>query len=896
MKPPCILTYGVCPPPLRHSSPLFALFKPQVILFSQGFKTAETLAGKIVLLFDLCDAQLSDQPHYDFGLRSLKSVLMSAGDIKREAREARQRLESGEAAGGEGVEVDEVKIESKADGGGMGGDENLDGAERMMLIRSMSENMVPKLVAEDVPLFSLLLGGVFPGCEMTNMDAHVLRTHIDALCAAQHLVTGQRWIEKMLQLHQIQHLRHGVMMVGPSGTGKTACWRVLLEAMTLVDGVKGEAHVIDPKALSKAELYGTLDQTTLEWTDGVFTKILRNILNNVRGEMERRHWIVFDGDVDPEWAENLNSVLDDTKLLTLPSGERLAIPPNVRLMFEVDSLRYATLATVSRCGMVWFSDDTIPDGDLFSNYLDKLAEEPLLGMSGSTSADQKEHLPVQEQCVDVLRPYFDTEGEGSLVSHALAAALQLKHVMEPSRQRLVDSMFSLVARGVCYVLEYNDRHAQFPMTPEHLDKFISKWLIFALLWGFSGSAGLEDRWKLGDTLKRVATIPLPAVLAAATEDGDKLIDYQVQVDDAEWVLWKSGLSDVDLDSHHVLSTDVVITTEDTVRHVEVLRGWLAEHKPLILCGPPGSGKTMTLTSVLNTMDDMVKADLNFSSSASPELILKVFDQYCDYHSERGGITLSPVTPGKWLVVFCDEINLPAEDDYGTQQVITFLRQLTEQNGFYRPKDKAWVTLKRIQFVGACNPPTDPGRVPMSQRFLRHAPLMLVDYPSPHSLRQIYGTFNRALVKLHVGVRPYAEPLTEAMVQFYSANQHRFLPDDQPHYIYSPRELSRWMRALYEAMEPLDDLDLPGLVRLWLHEGLRLFHDRLVTDEERQWCEDKADEVATACFPGDGAVIREALQRPVLYSSWLSRMYLSVDRQELRDHVQVRESESRGQSL
>lgn len=59
------------------------------------------------------------------------------------------------------------------------------------------------------------------------------------------------------------------------------------------------------------------------------------------------HWIVFDGDVDPVWAENLNSVLDDNKLLTLPNGERLRIPPNLKLLFEVESLKYATLATVS---------------------------------------------------------------------------------------------------------------------------------------------------------------------------------------------------------------------------------------------------------------------------------------------------------------------------------------------------------------------------------------------------------------------------------------------------------------------------------------------------------------------------------------------------------------------
>lgn len=59
------------------------------------------------------------------------------------------------------------------------------------------------------------------------------------------------------------------------------------------------------------------------------------VLTNKRGEKARRHWIVFDGDVDPDWAENLNSVLDDNKILTLPSGERLEVPDNVRIMLEV---------------------------------------------------------------------------------------------------------------------------------------------------------------------------------------------------------------------------------------------------------------------------------------------------------------------------------------------------------------------------------------------------------------------------------------------------------------------------------------------------------------------------------------------------------------------------------
>ena len=72
------------------------------------------------------------------------------------------------------------------------------------------------------------------------------------------------------------------MLVGPCSCGKTAAWKVLLEALQGVDKVKVDHYIIVPKAISKDELYGRLDNTTLEWTDKVFTLILRKIPANQR--------------------------------------------------------------------------------------------------------------------------------------------------------------------------------------------------------------------------------------------------------------------------------------------------------------------------------------------------------------------------------------------------------------------------------------------------------------------------------------------------------------------------------------------------------------------------------------------------------------------------------------
>ncbi|KAF2897192.1 hypothetical protein ILUMI_08986 [Ignelater luminosus] len=338
----------------------------EVMLFSQGFRTAEKLACKIVPFFKLCDEQLSNQSHYDFGLRALKSVLISAGNVKRDRI---MRIKDGMMQRGE-TNIDEASIA-----------ENL--PEQEILIQSVCETMVPKLVAEDIPLLFSLLNDVFPNVQYTRAEMKGLKDQIKKVCQEEYLVCGEgdeqgsAWMEKVLQLYQISNLNHGLMMVGPSGSGKSSAWRVLLKALERFEGLEGVAHVIDPKAISKEALYGVLDPNTREWTDGLFTHILRKIIDNVRGEINKRQWIIFDGDVDPEWVENLNSVLDDNKLLTLPNGERLSLPPNVRVMFEVQDLKYATLATVSRCGMVWFSEDVLSTEMIFENFMLRLKCIPL---------------------------------------------------------------------------------------------------------------------------------------------------------------------------------------------------------------------------------------------------------------------------------------------------------------------------------------------------------------------------------------------------------------------------------------------------------------------------------------------------------------------------------------
>lgn len=152
------------------------------------------------------------------------------------------------------------------------------------------ETMVPKLVAQDIPLLYSLLKDVFPGVAYNASPMEDLRRELQRVCEEMYLVycgdpsdssvAGALWVEKVLQLYQITCIHHGLMMVGPSGSGKSMAWRALLKALERVEGVEGVAHVIDPKSISKDSLYGYLDPNTREWTDGLFTHTLRKYVSS----------------------------------------------------------------------------------------------------------------------------------------------------------------------------------------------------------------------------------------------------------------------------------------------------------------------------------------------------------------------------------------------------------------------------------------------------------------------------------------------------------------------------------------------------------------------------------------------------------------------------------------
>ena len=182
---------------------LKALFRPvammipdygliaEIILFSEGFESGRVLARKMVNLYKLSSEQLSKQDHYDFGMRAVKSVLVMAGSLRRK---------------------------------------NPDLPEDVVLIRAMRDSNVTKFLEHDLPLFRGIITDLFPGVLIKDVDYGNLQKSIEDALENSHFLKPKGFITKIIQLMETIMVRHGVMVVGLTGTGKTTVIHTLAKA------------------------------------------------------------------------------------------------------------------------------------------------------------------------------------------------------------------------------------------------------------------------------------------------------------------------------------------------------------------------------------------------------------------------------------------------------------------------------------------------------------------------------------------------------------------------------------------------------------------------------------------------------------------------------------------
>lgn len=747
----------------------------EISLYSFGFIDARTLSIKIVTTYRLCSEQLSSQNHYDYGMRAVKTVLSAAGNLKRS-----------------------FPYES----------------ENILLLRSITDVNLPKFLSFDVPLFEGIISDLFPGISLPKPDyVNFLQACIDR-CEVNNLQPMECFMIKVIQTYEMMIVRHGFMLVGDPFAGKSVTLQILAEALTLMEernqpgGCASTYKVLNPKAVTMGQLYGAFDPVSYEWTDGIVATMFRDFASD---DTYVKKWIIFDGPVDAVWIENMNTVLDDNKKLCLTSGEVMAMSNVMSMIFEVMDLSQASPATVSRCGMIYMESSSLGFRPFYKSWVNTL--KPIW-------YEENEDY-IYDMCDWLFDPlvYFVRKFCGQLVT-----AGEVNLVI--STLRLIEMLMDDAIEG------------------EEDTKYTRTWFIAsfmtALVWGVGGILNTNSRDKFDDLVKEYFRgekgIPsnIERIDVSIPSEGPIIDHYYMYKGKGCWKPWPDAVKAIQV-KEQINLLQTVIPTLETEKYMFLLRIHTKFYRPLLLIGPTGTGKSFYVQNYLMNSIDMEKYTPGFitfttttSANQTQELVISKLNK-------RRKNNYGPAK-GKHAVIFVDDMNMPVKETYGAQPAIELLRLYFDQKHWYDLRTTEKLYIYDTFFYGAIGP-VGGSRQLIYPRMLRHFNIYSINEFSKESMTKIFLTL------LQLGWRrngfgqdtqPVILNVIAATMEIYDQATEGLRPTPaKSHYIFNLRDFSRVVQGCALLRKESAD-NKKTFVRIWVHEIMRVFYDRLVDETDRAW--------------------------------------------------------------
>uniref|UniRef100_A0A8C4ZK88 Uncharacterized protein n=1 Tax=Gadus morhua TaxID=8049 RepID=A0A8C4ZK88_GADMO len=741
---------------------LKALFRPcamvvpdfelicEIMLVAEGFLEARVLARKFITLYTLCKELLSKQDHYDWGLRAIKSVLVVAGALKR---------------GDPGRPEDQV------------------------LMRALRDFNIPKIVTDDMPVFMGLIGDLFPALDVPRKRDMDFEKSVRDSVLDLKLQAEDNFVLKVVQLEELLAVRHSVFVIGNAGTGKSQVMRSLQRTYQNMKRRPVWAD-LNPKAVTNDELFGIINPATREWKDGLFSNIMRELANLSHTGPK---WIVLDGDIDPMWIESLNTVMDDNKVLTLASNERIPLNPTMRLVFEISHLRTATPATVSRAGILYINPADLGWNPPVSSWIDR--REVQSEKANLTILFDK-YLP---SCLETIRTRF-------------------KQIIPVPEQSLVQTL--------CHLLECL-------LTPENTPADCAKelhelYFVFATVWAFGG-AMFQDQ--LVDYRVEFSKWWVTEFKTVKFPSQGTVFDYYIDPETKKFEPWSKIVPKFEMDTDLPLQACLVPTTE-TIR-VRYFMDRLLEHRrPVMLVGSAGTGKSVLVGDKLGSLDPerYTTKNVPFNYYTTSAMLQAVLEKPLE---KKAGRNYGP--PGsRRLVYFVDDMNMPEVDAYGTVQPHTLIRQHMDYNHWYDRTKMLLKEVHNVQYVSCMNPTA--GSFTINPRLQRHFSVFALSFPGADALSTIYTSILTQRLG-GAGFGPELQRSAPTLVQLALGLHQRvsssFLPTAVKfHYVFNLRDLSNIFQGiLFCTSECLkSSMDL---LKVYLHESSRVYRDKLTDEQDIQ---------------------------------------------------------------
>ena len=828
--------------PITMMKPEFSKIA-QVKLYSEGFSESDVLSKKLFKLYDLAQQQLSQQDHYDFTLRTLGTVLSMAGNLKRSCKCERSQLK-----------LEEDKI----------------------IFSSLKDANFPKFVAEDIKLFNALLNDLFPNVELEEKQTKFFDEQINIVIENDKLDPSPFTIEKCKQLIDIMNIRLGICLTGAPGSGKTTVIHLVEKVSTKIRKENNEllekwkekekekerqkenedhnkqnseksdnesdneeekkkkikkveeeekkpvecdpkyklikSKTINPKSITMGELFGEENEEKKIFEYGIATKKIKKALAD-EGE-DKYNMVILDGPIDTKWIENMNSVLDDTQTLCLANGERIKLKSHVKILFEVEDLSKASLATVSRLGVIYFGPTEL-GWRPYAHYWMKtfFKDETILPKELQNYVSQL----FEDKVDDVIDNMEDLQQSGCCF-------------IKPTISSMIQSLCHLLEFYLTIEHGFVGRNLKGLDNQDQLGRY-KKWIIMcfalAMVWGMFG--GVNNRGS-----PRVESFIRNKFNEIKLENSQVIMEHYYDFQNHEFVKFSTDAEKYKFKYEKGMPfSSIYVPTIDSLRYSFILEVLLNARKNVYVTGESGTGKTAIIQNIIKSInkdEDWTFIRMNFSAQTSSKEIQSNLEKKLE--QERGKKHLWGAG-GKKCLIYIDDINMPEPNEWGAHPPIELLRQYLDQGGWYdRPQlFFKWISNTNMIVAGG---PAVGGRSMLTDRFTRHFTLICFPQPNKQVLNYIFENILKGFFTVNVFsevVKKYTIETTTSTIELYEFMLSNMKPiPSKFHYIFNLRDISRVFQGIL-MIESRYFTDHQVYIKLWIHEIERVFCDRLTNAQD-----------------------------------------------------------------
>ena len=816
--------------PITMMKPEFSKIA-QVKLYSEGFSESDVLSKKLFKLYDLAQQQLSQQDHYDFTLRTLGTVLSMAGNLKR-------------------------NIKSQA------GQEKRD--EDKIILSSLEDANFPKFIAEDIKLFKALLSDLFPGVELDPPQTQFFEEQINQVMAADNIDPSPFTISKCQQLIDIMNIRLGICLTGPAGTGKTTVIKLVekvstqirkkynkiqkqikakkeqdlenerLNALNSKEDATTEPKIkdedidydylkkfdpkyrkiktwtINPKSITMGELFGEENEEKKIFEYGIATKKLKKALNQEREDKFRI--VILDGPIDTKWIENMNSVLDDSQTLCLANGERIKLKSHVKVFFEVEDLSKASLATVSRLGVIYFGPTE-------------------LGWRPYAHFWMKKYFKDESVLPNELQNYLNQLFEGK-VDDVIDNMEDLYNTgccfMKPTISSMIRSLCQLLEFYITKEHGFIGREMEGLNNQDQLGRY-KKWIIMcfalAMVWGCFGCVNNKG-------CPRVESFIRNKFNEIKLESSQVVMENYYDFERHDYVKFSTENYPFKYTKAMPFSS-IYVPTIDSLRYSFILETLLNLRGNVYVTGETGTGKTAIIQNIIKKLNDTEEwtfIRMNFSAQTSSKEIQSGLENKLE--QEKGKKFLWG-QGGKKCLIYIDDVNMPEPNEWGAHPPIELLRQYLDQGGWYDRPAFFWKHISNTNMIVAGGPPFG-GRSLLTDRFTRHFTLICFPQPNKQVLGYIFENILKGFFTVNIFsevVKKYTIETVTSTIELYEFMLTNMKPiPSKFHYIFNLRDISRIFQGIL-MIESRYFTTPESYIKLWLHEVERVFCDRLTNQQD-----------------------------------------------------------------